>query len=94
MTKPVIEVAFCDGCGKHLDDHRWIEGDDNLIYDPLTNSVFHPLCFAGKHLAAYAIEMSWRENARRVPNGSQFAMVVGAATAAPKSLAWCGYWQR
>lgn len=38
MMKPVIEVAFCDGCGKHLDDHPWIEGDDNLIYDPATNS--------------------------------------------------------
>lgn len=47
MTKPVIEVAFCDGCGKHLDDHRWIEGDGNLIYDPVTNEVFHPLCFVG-----------------------------------------------
>lgn len=49
---------------------------------------------AGKYLEAYAGEMAWREDARRVANGSQFTMIVGAAAAAPKSAAWCGYWQR
>ena len=49
---------------------------------------------AGKYLAAYATEMAWREDARRTANGSQFAMIVSAAAIAPKSDAWCGYWQR
>ena len=49
---------------------------------------------AGKYLAAYATEMAWREDARRTANGSQFAMIVSAAAIAPKSAAWCGYWQR
>ncbi len=49
---------------------------------------------AGNYLSAYATEMAWREDARRVGNGNQFAMVVGAVTAAPKSDVWCGYWQR
>ncbi len=49
---------------------------------------------AGKHLAAYATEMAWREDARRQPNGNQFTMIVSAAAIAPKSVNWCGYWCR
>ena len=49
---------------------------------------------AGKYLSAYAMELAWREDARRVSNGNQFAMIVSAAAAAPKSLSWTGYWQR
>lgn len=49
---------------------------------------------AGRHLAAYATEMAWREDARRVSNGNQFTMITAAAATAPKSAAWCGYWQR
>ncbi|WP_334150954.1 IS1595 family transposase [Hyphomicrobium sp.] len=49
---------------------------------------------AGPYLSAYATELAWRENARRQSNGNQFAMLVTAAAAAPKSKAWSGYWQR
>ncbi|MDX2205662.1 MAG: IS1595 family transposase, partial [Hyphomicrobiaceae bacterium] len=49
---------------------------------------------AGSYLAAYAVELAWREDARRINNGGQFAMILSAATSAPKSEAWCGYWQR
>jgi transposase-like protein len=49
---------------------------------------------AGRYLHAYAAEMAWREDMNRVANGTQFAMATGAAAAAPKSVAWCGYWQR
>lgn len=49
---------------------------------------------AGKYLSAYAAEMAWREDCRREANGTQYAMVVGAITVAPKSDQWCGYWQR
>jgi transposase-like protein len=49
---------------------------------------------AGKYLSAYAIELAWREDARRISNGNQFAMTVSAAAVAPKSPSWCGYWQR
>jgi hypothetical protein len=38
--------------------------------------------------------MAWREDCRREANGYQFAMVMGAAVAAPQSHRWCGYWQR
>ncbi|WP_116083183.1 IS1595 family transposase [Tropicimonas sp. IMCC34011] len=49
---------------------------------------------AGRYLHAYAAEMAWREDMNRVANGTQFAMAAGAAAVAPKSEAWCGYWQR
>jgi transposase-like protein len=49
---------------------------------------------AGGYLQAYAAEMAWREDSCRVANGSQFAMLIGAAATAPKSEQWCGYWQR
>jgi hypothetical protein len=49
---------------------------------------------AGVYLNAYASELAWREDSRRVSNGNQFAMIVSATAAAPKSLKWSGYWQR
>jgi len=36
---------------------------------------------SGRYLHCYANEMAWREDYRRVPNGDQFQMVVGAAMA-------------
>ncbi|MEX1306394.1 MAG: IS1595 family transposase [Rhodovibrionaceae bacterium] len=49
---------------------------------------------SGKYLQAYANEMSWREDNRRVSNGEQYLMVVNAALAHPVSRQWKGYWQR
>ena len=49
---------------------------------------------AGKYLAAYAIEMAWREDNRRVSNGEQYLMATGAALNHPVSRTWKGYWQR
>jgi len=49
---------------------------------------------AGQHLHAYATELAWREDMRRVSNGNQFAMLTSAVAIAPKSAKWCGYWQR
>lgn len=49
---------------------------------------------AGPYLSQYATEMAWREDARRISNGNQFAMLVGSTAIAKKSATWCGYWQR
>lgn len=49
---------------------------------------------SGRYLSAYALEMAWRENNRRVSNGEQYLMVVDAALAHPVSRQWKGYWQR
>ncbi len=49
---------------------------------------------AGRYLASYANEMSWREDNRRVSNGEQFTMIAQTAIRLPKSDVWCGYWHR
>src|SRR4051794_6701080 len=49
---------------------------------------------AGPYLNAYANEMAWREDHRRVDNGSQAMLVAGAVMASAQSRQWSGYWQR
>lgn len=49
---------------------------------------------AGPYLAAYASEMDWREDNRRISNGEQYGKVVRAALAHPISKNWKGYWER
>jgi transposase-like protein len=49
---------------------------------------------SGHLLQAYADEMAWREDNRRVANGTQWKWILGAALAAPKSTVWAGYWHR
>jgi transposase-like protein len=49
---------------------------------------------AGPYLAAYAAEMDWREDNRRVSNGEQFSAIASAASHQPVSRQWKGYWQR
>ncbi len=49
---------------------------------------------SGKYLAAYAGEMAWREDNRRVANGTLYQAATGAALAHPVSRVWKGYWQR
>ncbi len=49
---------------------------------------------AGKYLAAYASEMSWRENHRRIGNGEQYLIAANAALNSPVSRQWKGYWQQ
>ncbi len=49
---------------------------------------------SGKYLLAYAVEMAWREDGRRMPNGALHQAVTGAALAHPVSRQWAGYWQR
>ena len=49
---------------------------------------------AGPYLNAYASEMAWREDHRRISNGEQYAMIATAALKHPISERWKGYWQR
>ena len=49
---------------------------------------------AGRYLASYAREAVWREDNRRVDNGSQAMKVAGAAMGLQVSRNWKGYWQR
>jgi hypothetical protein len=49
---------------------------------------------AEQHLQAYAREIAWREDNRRVSNGIQWKWITAAALAHPKSATWAGYWHR
>jgi len=49
---------------------------------------------AGPYLGAYAMEMAWREDNRRISNGEQFLLAAGSALDHPVSRQWKGYWQR
>jgi transposase-like protein len=49
---------------------------------------------AGPYLVRYAQESAWREDRRRMDNGSQVQGVMGLAMACRPSVDWCGYWQR
>ncbi len=49
---------------------------------------------AGPYLSAYAAEMAWREDHRRVSNGEQYLIATNAALNHPVSHQWKGYWQR
>lgn len=49
---------------------------------------------SGRYLHQYAGEMAWREDNRRVPNGTLYQLATTAALAHPVSQQWKGYWQR
>lgn len=49
---------------------------------------------SGKYLLADTREMAWREDSRRMPNGTLHTMATGAALGHPVSRTWKGYWQR
>jgi transposase-like protein len=49
---------------------------------------------SGKYLAAYAVEMAWREDTRRQANGALHRAATAAALGHPVSRVWKGYWQR
>jgi transposase-like protein len=49
---------------------------------------------SGHLLQAYADECAWREDHRRVANGTQWKWIISAALAHPKSATWTGYWHR
>jgi transposase-like protein len=49
---------------------------------------------SGRYLHAYAAEMAWREDHRRVSNGEQYLLATNAALGHPVSRNWAGYWQR
>lgn len=49
---------------------------------------------SGRLLEAYARECSWREDNRRVANGTQWRWITAAALSHGKSERWTNYWHR
>lgn len=46
---------------------------------------------SGQHLENYAVDVAWKEDARRIPNGTKYLLALHAALRHPPSLKWCGY---
>lgn len=49
---------------------------------------------SGKYLHAYASEIAYREDTRRIPNGDIFKDIVLRTMKRGVSPNWGGYWQR
>ena len=49
---------------------------------------------AGRYLHAYAQEIAWREDNRRISNGEQLLLAGASALGHPVSRQWKEYWQR
>jgi transposase-like protein len=58
------------------------------------SEIGHHHHISGQYLIRYAQEIAWREDHRRVANGTQVKAVATLAMTAPTSVDWCGYWQR
>ena len=83
-------------------NHEWAYSDDGACTNQAESffsrirraeiGIHHRI--AGAYLSAYAAEMAWHEDNRRISNGEQYLMAVNAALAHPVSRQWKGYWQR
>jgi len=58
------------------------------------SEIGHHHHIAGVYLIRYAQESAWREDHRRVDNGTQVKVVATLAMACKPSVDFCGYWQR
>ena len=65
---------------------------DELVDCPMEIGTHHHI--AGPYLYSYAGEAAWREDNRRVDNGSQAMTLTAAAMGSRVSRLWKGYWQR
>ena len=75
-------------------DGTHTNGAESFFSRMRRGEVGHHHHVAGVYLARYAQEAGWREDRRREPNGAQARRVVGLALGAPRSVDFCGYWQR
>jgi transposase-like protein len=84
-------------------DHSKLYSDQNGVYTNGAEEFFsrmrraeigHHHHIAGQYLIRYAQESAWREDHRRVDNGTQVRAVATLAMKAQTSVDWCGYWQR
>ena len=82
-------------------NHEWAYSDDGActnaaesFFSRLRRAEIGTHHHVARHLAAYASEMAWREDNRRLSNGEQYLIAVNAALAHPVSRQWKGYWRR
>lgn len=49
---------------------------------------------SARHLAAYANELAWRQDNRKMTEGQKVCHLLGCCLSKPPSKIWKGYWQR
>lgn len=75
-------------------DGTYTNGAEGFFSRMRRGEIGHHHHIAGNYLIRYAQEASWREDNRRIPNGTQVRNVAALAMASKPSVDWCGYWQR
>ena len=78
---------FSDGKGVHT---NFVESFNSRLFHG--GKAYRHM--AGPYLQAYVDELAWREDHRRVGNGAQWGLLLGAAGKSRVSRQWKGYWQR
>ena len=88
------DVARIDHGAAYSLSGVYSNGAEGFFSPMRRGEIGHHQHIAGAYLVRYAQESAWREDHRRVDNGSQVRAVMGLAMATPVSVDWCGYWQR
>lgn len=90
----------------HIGDHDTVIHSEGFSIDGIDNNQAESLFarlqraeegvhyrIAGKNLDLYAEEVSWREDYRRLDNGTLWRMLIEAVADCPQSKRWAGWWQ-
>jgi len=90
-----FDVARIDHGKVYSTDHGvYTNGADGFFSRMRRAEVGHHHHIAGPYLIRYAQEAAFREDHRRVDNGTQVEAVLALALACKPSVDFCGYWQR
>jgi len=90
-----FEVARIDHGQLYSTEHGvYTNGAEGFFSRMRRSEIGHHHHIAGVYLIRYAQESAWREDHRRVANGTQVRAVMTLAMACPPSVDFCGYWQR
>jgi transposase-like protein len=89
-----FDVKRIDHSKAYSLDGIYSNGAESFFSRMRRAEIGHHHHIASQYLIRYAQKSAWREDHRRVPNGTQVRALTGLAMAAPTSVDWCGYWQR
>jgi transposase-like protein len=78
----------------YSEDDACTNGAEGLFSRMRRAEIGHHHHLSGAYLGRYAAESAWRDDHRRMPNGTQFQTIVGLVTKNKPSVDFCGYWQR
>ena len=89
-----FDVSRIDHSKVYSLDGIYSNGAESFFSRLRRGEIGHYHHVSGAYLIRYAQESAWREDHRRVANGTQVKAVATLAMTAPTSVDWSGYWQR